>query len=82
MAPYKRRQTDDAPEMAAEPNSENQVRTEDADATQETASVQEAEVVKPVRRRRRTVKSAEEEQPVAAVVNAIRDKRRVRGKHF
>ncbi len=70
MAPYKRRQTDDAPEMAAEPNSENQVRTEDADATQETASVQEAEVVKPVRRRRRTVKSAEEEQPVAAVVNA------------
>ena len=54
MAPYKRRQTDDAPEMAAEPNSENQVRTEDADATQETASVQEAEVVKPVRRRRRT----------------------------
>ena len=70
MAPYKRRQTDDAPEMAAEPNSENQVRTEDADATQETASVQEAEVVKPVRRRRRTVKSAEEEQPLAAVLNA------------
>lgn len=64
MAPYRRRQTDDSSDKAIEP-AENQVREEETDALQNAENTAESsEPVKTVRRRRRTVKTANEgEQP-------------------